>query len=191
MRISRFQSGAAITVVLIGVVVGVVAVLAAEQVDHYTSTDAFCGTTCHSMEAYIANDETFLSSAHRTAIHGVRAGCADCHISKAGLVAATWDHIKGGAKDTYAELMNDFQDPRVWEERRAALAYAVRDKMLSDDSANCRFCHQEDAIEPSRKRGQSLHAEAREEGITCIACHYNLVHTPVEPRESFLRESGG
>ena len=31
-------------------------------------------------------------------------------------------------------------------------------------------------IKPDRKRGQRQHAEAREKNITCIVCHYDLVH---------------
>ena len=180
---------AVVIAALIGVVTGVIGVLGAEQVDHYTSTEVFCGTTCHSMQAYIVSEEEYVQSPHRTAASGVRAGCADCHISQAGIVPATWDHIKGGVKDIYAELTNDFTKPEVWEERRARLAYNVRDAMLANDSANCRVCDDEDAIKPAKKRGQKQHADAKEEGITCIGCHYNLVHREVEPRDSFLEKS--
>ncbi|HLB31310.1 MAG TPA: hypothetical protein VJN91_07265, partial [Gammaproteobacteria bacterium] len=37
-----------------------------------------------------------------------------------------------------------------------------------------------------RVRGQNQHKEAVEKGITCILCHYNLVHKPVDPSEAFL-----
>jgi nitrate/TMAO reductase-like tetraheme cytochrome c subunit len=40
------------------------------------------------------------------------------------------------------------------------------------------------AIQPERRREQRQHAEAREQGTTCIACHYNLVHNEVERRTS-------
>ena len=186
MRLSRILSHTAIVAGLVGLVIGIVAVLAAEQVDHYTSTDAFCSTTCHSMQAYVATEETYLQSAHRTSVTGVRAGCGDCHISQAGIIPATWDHVKGGIKDIFAEATNDFSKPEVWEMRRARLAYNVRDKMLANDSANCRVCHEEDKIQPQKKRGQAQHADAKEQGLTCIGCHYNLVHREVEPRDSFL-----
>ena len=58
--------------------------------------------------------------------------------------------------------------------------------MLETDSATCRSCHEEDAIQPQRKRGQRQHEDARERGLTCIGCHYNLVHADVEPRSEFL-----
>ena len=170
---------------VVGAVIAVAAVLANEQIDHYTSSDAFCGTTCHSMQAHVANEPAYLESAHRTAASGVRAGCADCHIP-AGLVASTWAHVKGGVKDIISESMNDFAAPGVWEEGRAERAHAVRDWLLETDSGTCRGCHDESAIEPERKRGQRQHKEAREKGLTCIACHYNLVHAEVEPSQAFL-----
>ena len=44
-----------------------------------------------------------------------------------------------------------------------------------------------EAIKPERLRGQRQHAEAIETGITCVACHYNLVHKDVEPSQEFLQ----
>lgn len=187
---SRSSRRTVIVAGVIGVALGVFAVLAAEQVDHYTSTDAFCGTTCHSMEAHVITDEAYITSVHRTSTSGVRAGCADCHIPP-GLVPATWEHITAGIKDIISEVSHDFSDPEVWEAKRAEMAYQVRDTMLANDSVTCRKCHNEAQITPERKRGQSQHADALENGITCIACHYNLVHKEVEPRDSFLEQSGG
>ncbi len=184
MKISR-------TVLLsgvVGAVIAVVAVLANEQIDRYTSTDAFCGTSCHSMQAHVANDPIFVESAHRTASSGVRAGCADCHIPH-GIVPATWAHVKGGIKDIISETLNDFTDPQVWERGRAERAYHVRDWLLATDSATCRVCHEEASIQPQRTRGQRQHADALERGLTCIGCHYNLVHAEVEPRPEFLEKA--
>jgi nitrate/TMAO reductase-like tetraheme cytochrome c subunit len=173
---------------LIGVVVGVFLMLGAEQFDHYTSTDAFC-TSCHLTGEYIAKSETYLTSKHRTRTGGVRPGCADCHIPK-GLVPATWTHVVKGIQDLYGEIAYDYEDPAVWEERRPELAHAVRYWMRENDSATCRSCHDEADITPTRLRGQRQHAEAKETGMTCIDCHYNLVHDEVEPSEAFLKAIG-
>lgn len=180
----RFVRRTSTLVLLGGLVLGVLATLGAEQFDRFTSTDAFC-TSCHAMRAYIADDPIFLDSPHQTAASGVRPTCADCHIPK-GLVAATYVHLVQGVKDLYGQIAYDYADPAVWQERRPELAYAVRDWMRANDSITCRSCHVEAAIEPARKRGQRAHADARERRVTCIACHYNLVHEPVEPRDSFL-----
>ena len=184
MRISRpvLFSGVA------GAVSAGAALLANEEIDRYTSSDAFCGSSCHSMQAHVANDPVYLESAHRTASSGVQAGCADCHIPH-GIVPATWAHVKGGVKDIISETLNDFTDPDVWQRGRAERAYHVRDWLLETDSATCRRCHDEAAIEPQRKRGQRQHADARERGLTCIGCHYNLVHAEVEARADFLERA--
>jgi len=176
---------------LIGAVVGVLGVLAAEQIHHYTSTETCCGNSCHSMQAYVSADQAYVQSAHRTAWTGVHAGCADCHIPE-GLLSATWAHLKGGVKDTFVELTGDLQVPENWESRRAELAYRVRDWLVETDSATCRRCHtHEQAIDPGFRRGRREHRRAQLEGITCIACHYNLVHKAVPPREEFLAITEG
>lgn len=174
---------------VIGVVIGVISVLAAEKVDELTSTAEFCGTSCHSMQAYVATEQTYVESAHQTAFSGVHATCSSCHISS-GLVAATWDHVSAGIKDIISEMTHDFEKPEEWDKLRPQLAYNVRDKFLKTDSANCRKCHDESEIQPGFMRGKEEHARAQKESITCIACHYNLVHKPVKPREEFLKRAG-
>lgn len=189
MKLFGALSGGTMLAAIIGLVIGIAAVLAAEQMDHYTNTNEFC-TSCHLTGEYIAKSETFLTSSHYTRASGVRPKCSDCHIPK-GLVPATWTHVVKGVQDLYGQLRYDYEDRAVWEERRAELAYAVRDWMVANDSVTCRSCHEEAAIKPERKRGQRQHAEARQRGMTCIECHYNLVHDEVEPRESFLEGAGG
>ena len=187
MRFLKWLTGATSLTLLIGIAVGVVLVLGAEQMDHYTNTDKFC-TSCHLTGELVAKSETYMTSTHRTRASGVRPLCSDCHIPK-GLVPATWTHVVKGVQDLYGQIRYDYTDPAVWQERRPELANAVRDWMLANDSVTCRSCHDQDAIKPVKKRGQVQHEEARESGMTCIACHYNLVHDEVEPSESFLERS--
>jgi len=173
---------------LIGTTVGLLIALSAEKFDHLTTTDQFC-TSCHSMSAYVAESETYRSSSHRNHAGGVQPGCADCHIPK-GLVISAYTHVVDGAADLWGQLNYDYQDPEVWEKERARLAYAVRDTMRENDSVTCRSCHTESLIKPKRKRGQKQHETAKAEGMTCIDCHYNLVHDEVEPRDSFIDSAG-
>lgn len=177
-----------LAVLVLGVLGGLLLALGAEQLDHYTNTQEFC-TSCHLTGTYIAQSETFKTSAHETTSFGVRPKCSDCHIPK-GLVAATYVHIFKGMKDMWGELTINYDDPKVWEAERPRLAYAVRDWLRANDSVTCRSCHDQNAIKPKKKRGQRMHKEARETGMTCIDCHYNLVHEEVEPRDSFLDSAG-
>lgn len=180
--ISYFVKG-----VIVGGIGGLVLALGAEKADQFTTTDEFC-TSCHAMQTYIADAEIYKTSAHQTTTTGVRPGCADCHIPK-GLIPATYIHMVNGVGDLWGEITLDYDDPDVWNAEKPRLAYAVRDWMRDNDSVTCRECHEEDSIQPARKRGQRQHQEARAAGMTCIDCHYNLVHDEVEPRDSFLEQS--
>lgn len=155
--------------------------------DRYFSSNAFCATACHVMEATVYKE--YRESTHWKTVTGVRPTCADCHLSK-GLTAAWWEHVLG-TKELYANVVLGIRTAEDFEEVRAEAADRVRFRMLGNDSKNCRGCHVMEAIQPERKRGQRQHAEARETGTTCIACHYNLVHKEVEPTEAFLEATEG
>ncbi len=179
-----FLRRAAFLAFIIGVGGGVGVALLAEQMDHFTSTDEFC-TSCHSMGEYIANSKVYRSSLHQTTTSGVRPGCADCHIPK-GLVAGTYTHIVNGASDLLGEMLHDYDDPKVWQVRRAKLAHASRDWLRANDSVTCRTCHEPQSVKPQRTRGKFMHLFAERAEKTCIDCHYNLVHDPVPVRKRFL-----
>ncbi|MBU2713353.1 NapC/NirT family cytochrome c [Zooshikella harenae] len=171
-------------VLFLGILVGVLLVITADHVDRVTSTDEFCGNSCHSMNRYIANDEIYVTSAHRTPKSGVVVGCADCHIPES-LALAMWTHVKGGIKDSLSEVRNDFTNPAVWESFKPRLAKQVRERMLANDSRVCRNCHIMEKIAVSSYEGQRAHAQSFYTKVTCIQCHYNLVHDPVKPHDGF------
>ena len=168
-----------------GVIVGILMVVVLAKTDQWTSSDEFCGSSCHAMQAYIANEPVYLNSSHRTTSTGIQAGCGDCHIPK-NLIAATWTHISAGIRDSYSSLVNDFSTRDAWNDKRAAMAYSVRDWMLDNDSVTCLSCHQQGASYPRRERGKRQHELALRQNVSCIGCHFNIVHEPVRPRESFL-----
>jgi len=173
----------------VGLIVGLLTALSMEKVDELTSTDAFCSNSCHPMQAYTAFEPVYTHSKHRTTYTGIQAGCADCHIPK-GLVAASWTHAISGIRDTWSLITNDFSTRELWDSQRTEMAYRVRDRMLANDSETCRSCHQQEALKPRRERGVRRHELAQRDKITCIACHYNLVHQPIDARPDFLRKAG-
>jgi cytochrome c-type protein NapC len=181
----QLLKGSGSVIGIIGLLLGIVLMLATEQFDRLTTSDAFCATSCHSMQTYVADEQTYKTSVHRTTTSGVQAGCADCHVPK-GLIAASWSHLIDGSRDLFAELGNDYKKPELWQARRDELAWQVRDKMLADNSRNCRSCHKEKIIQTQRLRAQRQHELALREKVTCIGCHFNLVHAEVKPRKSFL-----
>jgi nitrate/TMAO reductase-like tetraheme cytochrome c subunit len=173
---------------VVGVIVGAAGILVSLEGNRYTSTDAFCGS-CHSMK-FVASDPHFLNSAHRSNSVGVRPSCGDCHIPKTNWFVETYTHVSSGTRDVIAELTHNFSDPKIWEARRVELAHEVRADMRAQDSVTCRGCHNAAAIEPKSTRGQAAHALLREGRMTCIDCHFNIVHAPVPPSIAFIRGSG-
>jgi len=188
VKILSILKKTAVMAFVVGSIAGIIAALAAEEMDRLTTTDEFC-TSCHAMQTYIADSEIYKTSSHQTTTSGVRPGCADCHIPT-GLVAATYTHVVNGISDLWGQSRHDYENTEVWNAEKARLAYAARDWFRGNDSVTCRECHKESSIKPQRKRGQRQHAEALETGMTCIDCHYNLVHEEIEPRESFLDNAG-
>jgi cytochrome c-type protein NapC len=184
--LKRFLKGSVTLAVLAGVGAGVLLLLAGQGAYHYSSTDEFCSTACHSMQAYVATEPHFLSSSHRSTPTGIEVGCSDCHVPPSfpdNLIYKT----QAGLSDIYAEMTNDFSDPAVWTARREDLAHKVRDWYIETDSAACKSCHTDEKLNPKRESGQRQHELAERNGVTCIGCHFNLVHQPVEPTEEFAK----
>jgi nitrate/TMAO reductase-like tetraheme cytochrome c subunit len=177
-----------LSVLAAGAALGAGGILVSLEVNRATSTDAFC-TSCHSM-AGLAADPHFIASAHRANSAGVRPSCGDCHIPKTNWFVETFEHAKSGLRDTIAEATHNYNDPNIWEPRRVQLAHEVRATMRAQDSVTCRECHNAAAIQPKSERGQAAHALLREGRMTCIDCHFNLVHAPVPPSIEFIRGSG-
>jgi len=175
-------------ILIFGAVLGAGGILVSLEVNRATSTEAFC-TSCHSM-VFVGGDPVFLKSAHRTNGAGVHAGCADCHIRRDNWFVETYTHVKSGLRDSIAELTHNYGNATVWEARRVELAHEVRNVMRAENSATCRSCHDAAKISPQSERGQAAHALLREGRMTCIDCHFNIVHAPVPPTLDFIRGSG-
>jgi nitrate/TMAO reductase-like tetraheme cytochrome c subunit len=161
---------------LIGAVIGAGAVIASVQIDHHTSTEAFCSTTCHSMTPKVT-DPHYLQSKHISNPEGVRPSCGDCHIPQTNWFVETYTHVTSGIRDAIAEMTTDFNDQKAWDARRAVLAKGVHDHMRAQDNVTCKRCHVVASIKPSSPAGQAVHT-ALPPGVACVDCHQNLVHAP-------------
>jgi nitrate/TMAO reductase-like tetraheme cytochrome c subunit len=140
--------------------------------------------------ATLAADPHYSQSPHRANAEGVRPSCGACHIPATNWFSETYAHAIDGIKDIAAEVTHNYGDTALWEARRIELAHAVRENMRHNDSVTCRNCHDAGAIKPTSERGRAAHALLRERRLTCIDCHFNLVHAPVPPSMSFIRGSG-
>jgi nitrate/TMAO reductase-like tetraheme cytochrome c subunit len=182
MRIWKWIGGAVGLAALVGIGAGVVVgVPVADGVDRYFSSNEFCANTCHVMKATVAAELN--QSAHGMTSTGVVPRCRDCHVSE-DLFGAYLDHI-AGTRELYANVIEGIDTVEEFEAVRTEAANRVRMHFFADDSKNCRTCHVMAAIKPQIPRGQRQHAEATEKGITCIVCHYNLVHKETPLSEEF------
>ncbi|MDP4031460.1 MAG: NapC/NirT family cytochrome c [Pseudorhodobacter sp.] len=163
---------AALAGLALGVVVGVPVL---DNVDRYFSSNDFCAKACHVMADTVAAE--FETSTHGTSRFGVIPKCSDCHVSE-NLTGAMIDHALG-VKDLYANVILGINTAEKFETIRTEAANTARMKFYNSDSANCRSCHVMAEIKPEKKRGQVQHVEAIDKGITCIVCHYDLVHKSV------------
>ena len=176
------------SLLVVGAVIGAIGIIGSVEANRYTATDAFC-TSCHAM-AGMASDPVFVQSRHRSNAEGVRPSCGDCHIPATNWFVETYTHVIKGIKDVVAQMTHNYDDAAVWEARRRELADFVRLEMREQNSVTCRSCHDANSIVPASDRGRAAHALMREGRMTCIDCHFNLVHAPVPPSLGFIRGSG-
>ncbi|RLA37729.1 MAG: hypothetical protein DRR03_01935 [Gammaproteobacteria bacterium] len=151
--------------------------------------DGLC-SYCHVEQEYLADTRLSYSQHHPPAQEdgalpdAEQARCVDCHLPR-GLFSAVdaWAH--------FASLTDLFGHVRYrtaeragnWIPPRQAAAYRVRDRLYEYDSPTCRSCHVMAEIEPKRERGVNAHQKAVDEQKTCIECHYNEKHRPVDLRD--------
>lgn len=167
--------------VVVLIFVGSIFLVMMDFTDYIFSTNTFCGNVCHVMESTVYKE--LQDSKHWKTPTGVRANCADCHVS-GRLSFAMIDHFLGTG-ELFVWVTHDLSKPGAFEQLRPDAADRERFKMIENDSETCHSCHVMEGIKPKRIRGQNQHDDAMERGITCIICHYNLVHKEVEPSKAF------
>ncbi len=141
-----------------------------------TNTLGFC-VSCHEMEDNVGIE--YKASSHYSNRSGVRATCSDCHVPD------PWIHkvvrkVKA-TNELFHWALGTLATPEKFEKKRLTLAKNVWQDMKETDSRECRNCHSWDAMteEKQKRRAWKRHAEAREEGLTCIDCHKGIVHRSV------------
>ena len=179
---------AILALLAVGGVLGAAAIVASTSFNRYTSTESFC-TSCHSMVG-IGAEPHYEQSAHRANAAGVLANCADCHVPATNWFVETYSHAVDGIRDGLAEYTSNVSDPAAWAARLPVLADRVREEMRLNDGVTCRKCHDANVIRPASEAGRAAHAMLAQRQITCIDCHFNIVHAPIPPGASFLHGSG-
>ena len=115
------------------------------------------------------------------------------HVAPSSAVGRNWhnlaDDVLQGRPLSHGAAASILECPDLELLDLLAAAYRVRDRLFEYDSSTCRICHVMEEIEPKRERGVNAHKKAVDEEKTCIECHYNEKHRPVDvPDDAFARE---
>lgn len=175
-KLRKWSAGKNVFVVLLaGFGIATVVLILTATTLVYTSTEAFCTTSCHEMTTNPAME--YKGTIHDKNRTGVRAACPDCHIPhapvplyirKMGAVHDLWGHFIAHSIDTREKFLA----------KRQELAQRVWIYMKENDSRECRNCHNAAKMDPERQseKAQLRHAKGRKEKLTCIDCHFAIAH---------------
>jgi cytochrome c-type protein NapC len=142
----------------------------------HSSTEEFC-ISCHVMKDTVYPE--YQQTIHYLNRTGVRATCDNCHVPgpwfakiqrKIGATMHEIPHWMLGTIDTQEKF----------EARRLYLAKRVWATMKSNDSRECRNCHDlpHMDLDAQQRSARSKHTLKRqtERGETCIDCHQGIAH---------------
>ena len=160
------------TLVAIGVVVGIFGMAGFVTAIEWTNRTEFC-VSCHSMKQNYAE---YKESIHYVNRSGAHAQCSDCHVPKA--LGPKLVRKAMAVNDIIAEIKGTIDTPEKLEQHRAELAERVWAYMAKSDSRECRSCHSFDSMNLSKQgtAARRKHPEAAMEGKTCIDCHKGVAH---------------
>lgn len=162
-----------LSLVTIGVFVGVLGVIGFEVGMGMTNTEEFC-TDCHKQPG--ATAETWYTTAHYKNRTGVRPICSDCHVPKSFsdkmwrkvvAVREVASHMMGTI-DTTEKYLANVQHMRENEIKR----------LKANDSQECRSCHEVEQmdLELQTAKAREFHSVMKSQGKTCIDCHQGIAH---------------
>jgi cytochrome c-type protein NapC len=138
-----------------------------------TNTLEFC-IGCHEMRDTVYQE--YKKTIHYQNRTGVRAACPDCHVPKA------WGpkliRKARASLEVWGKLVGDIDTPAKFEAKRLELATHEWDRMKAAGSAECKNCHNFEAMSPELQKPTpyAKHTKARQEGQTCIDCHKGIAH---------------
>jgi nitrate/TMAO reductase-like tetraheme cytochrome c subunit len=171
-----------LAVLVIGAVAGVVAVAATNSMVHWSSSNEFCSTACHSMQWVAA---AYQRGSHAKTRTGVTAGCSDCHIPYESQQANAFQYVallaykaKAGMRDAYHEARGTIGTEQKWQAERERLSAQVKDFMTSNSSLTCRGCHDPGRMANADKPAVAeMHAPLLQQSpLVCIECHTDVGH---------------
>jgi nitrate/TMAO reductase-like tetraheme cytochrome c subunit len=166
---------------------GIILTALTNQLVVWSSSDAYCGTVCHSM--------TWATAAYHRSPHyanqvGVRASCGDCHIPYDAGHATAIDYVRlllfktdRGLKDTWHEVTRSIATKDDWEKRQPALRATFESYLTRHNYITCRGCHSLQSFAGPRSQMKIVihRGLADQNNFNCLDCHSEVGHAYVEP----------
>ncbi len=180
-------------VLLVGAVIGIALVMAAKSVIHWSGSNEFCGTFCHSMDYVYA---AYQKGQHFQTKSGVTAGCTDCHLKNESkkhythldTVGMLIHKAESGLSSLFGEIRGTMSTP----EKQRAIQKELSEKYIAwlreNRYSTCLGCHElgKYKADPKKPMVALLHnAMAKEKKIDCLACHKTAGHdyAALKPKE--------
>jgi len=129
---------------------------------------------CHEMRDNVYQE--YRETVHFKNRTGVRAICSDCHVPH------DWTHKivrkVQASKEVWSKITGYVDTPEKFEAHRMEMATKEWNRMKSVGSRECRNCHDFNSMEAKKQKpkAQKMHAQAQQEGKTCIDCHKGIAH---------------
>jgi cytochrome c-type protein NapC len=164
---------ALLTLLLLGVVAGVVFWGGFHTIVEATNTETFC-IGCHEMKDNVyAEYQKTIHYQNRT---GVRATCPDCHVPR------EWGPKMlrkiQASRELYGKVVGTIDTREKFEAKRLHLAEREWARMKANQSLECRNCHSLISMdaEKQKPRAKKSHELAVKNNETCIDCHKGIAH---------------
>jgi cytochrome c-type protein NapC len=169
-KINKFSAA---LMLVVGLVLGVVFVVAFHNTLEWTNTEGFC-ISCHEMKN--TSYKEYSDTVHFVNRTGVRTICADCHVPKAFFPKMA--RKIGAWKDVYHHFLGTIDTKEKFEDYRLTMAMNVWRRMKENGSATCRGCHDFNDMDFDEQDSRAVkrHTQAKEGGKTCIDCHKGIAH---------------
>ncbi|MAF07084.1 MAG: cytochrome C [Acidiferrobacteraceae bacterium] len=139
-----------------------------------TNTETFC-ISCHEMRNNVYQE--LKATIHYTNRSGVRATCPDCHVPH------NWtDKIARktqATKEAWGKIFGTISTREKFLEKRLELAKHEWARLKTNDSLECRNCHDFEYMDLTQqgKRADRAHSTRLAQGEkTCIDCHKGIAH---------------
>ncbi len=165
-------SRSVLSLLAIGLLLGVGAVVAFDAGMHATSTEEFC-TSCHELSI---PTEQWKKTSHYANSQGVSASCPDCHIPQE-FVPKMIRKVQA-AREVWGSITGVIDTPEKYAAHAPQMKAREIARLKANDSQECRNCHNEarwlTAMQTAK--AQKYHSALETRGKTCIDCHAGIAH---------------